>query len=218
MRKPVIFLAAAAALAAIAFAAPASAQIAPSMSGRSSTRIIDDGESWRTIVGFGNCFARRYPNDVLALLATDPGSAAEDEVFRDVIRRRAAVCLSGGDRVRMPRWIIRGAALEGLYRRRIEIPAHLMLVAPAPGTAQSLSAAALCYAAGHPGQVRALIENSRAGSEDEFEALSAMAEDFFRCFPESAGAGDLDPTVVRYRLVEAALRLPEPAAPAGNRP
>lgn len=218
MRKPVRVAAAVAIVAAIAFAAPASAQIAPSMSGRSSTRTIDDGESWRTIVGFGNCFARRYPNDVLALLATDPGSAAEDEVFRDVIRRRASVCLSGGDQVRMPRWIIRGAALEGLYRQRVEVPAHLMLAAPAPGTAQSLRAAALCYAAGHPDQVRALVDNSRAGSEDEFEALSAMAEDFFSCFPQSVATGDLDPTVVRYRLIEAALRLPVAATSARDRP
>ena len=63
-----------------------------------------------------------------------------------------------------------------------------------------------------------MVDNSRAGSEDEFEALSAMAEDFFSCFPESVATGDLDPTVVRYRLIEAALRLPVAAAPARNRP
>ena len=132
--KPVIFAAAIAALAALAFAAPVSAQIAPTMSGRSST------------------------------------------------------------------------------------PAHLMLAAPAPGTAESLRAAALCYAARHPDQVRALVDNSRAGSEDEFEALRGMAEDFFSCFPESVATGDLDPTVVRYRLIEAALRLPASGAPASSRP
>lgn len=210
MRNPVSLIAAASALAAAAFAAPsASAQISPSMSGSSSLQFIDDGEAWRTIVGFGSCFARRYPNDVVALLGTDPGSAAENELFREVIIRRAAVCLSGGDRVRMPRWIIRGAVIEGLHRSRGDVPSNLTVNAPpAPGTATSLSGAAFCYAARHPDQVRALLEDTRAGSRGEYESLSAMAEEFFGCFADSVGAQNLTATAVRYRLVEAALRLP----------
>ena len=214
MRNPVSLVAAALALAAAAFVAPtASAQIAPSMSGSSSTRIIDDSESWRTIVGFGSCFARRYPNDVVALLGTDPGSPSENELFREVISRRAAVCLSGGDRVRMPRWIIRGAVIEGLYRSRAAVPANLAVSeTPAPGTASSLTGAAFCYAARHPEQVRSLLQETRAGSRDEYESLSAMAEEFFGCFADNVGAQNLTATAIRYRLVEAALRLPR----AGN--
>jgi hypothetical protein len=219
MRNPVILVAAALAFAAAAFVTPAaSAQIAPSMSGSSSTRIIDDSESWRTIVGFGSCFARRYPNDVVALLATDPGSPSENELFREVISRRAAVCLSGGDRVRMPRWIIRGAIIEGLYRSRAAVPANLTVSeTPAPGTASSLTSAAFCYAARHPEQVRSLLQDTRAGSRDEYESLTTMAEEFFGCYAAGAGAQQLDPTMIRYRLVEAALRLPQASPVAATR-
>jgi hypothetical protein len=219
MRIPVIFVAATSAFAAAALVAPAaSAQISPSMSGSSSLQYMDDGEAWRTIVGFGSCFARRYPNDVVALLAVDPGSAEENELFSRVISRRAAVCLSGGDRVRMPRWIIRGAVLEGLYRSRGEVPVNLMVSAPpAAGTATSLSGAAFCYAALHPQQVRTLLEDTRAGSRDEYESLSTMAEAFFGCFDKSAGAQNLPATAIRYRLVEAALRLPRTATSAAPR-
>ena len=219
MRNLFSLVAAGSAFAAAAFVAPAaSAQIAPSMSGSSSLQYIEDGEAWRTIVGFGSCFARRYPDDVVALLATDPGSPSENELFRTTIVRRAAVCLSGGDRVRMPRWIIRGAVLEGLYRIRGEVPASLTVSAPpAPGTADSLRSAAFCYAASHPQQVRSLLEDTRAGSRDEYESLSSMAEEFFGCFAAGAGAQNVTATAIRYRLVEAALRLPRTGTPAANR-
>ena len=196
-----------AALAAAVLAAPgAPAQIAPSRSGSSSTTVMADDESWRTVVAFGNCFAGRYPDQVLALMATVPGSAAEVRVYRRVFRRRASACLVDTE-LRMPRWIVRGAVVEGLFRRGVELPANLVQAAPAPGTARTLTGAALCYAAAHPERVRALVAGSRAGGRDEHEAISAMAEGFFRCIRPSTAELRFDATMLRYRLVEALLRL-----------
>lgn len=216
MSNRAMILKAVAALAAVALAAPgAPAQIAPSRSGNSSTAVIADAESWRTLVAFGNCFADRYPDQVLALMATQPGSATEARVYREVFRRRAGACLAD-TQMRMPRWIVRGAVVEGLYRRGVELPANLVQAAPAPGAGRTLTDAALCYAARHPDQVRALVADSRAASSDESEALSAMAPDFFRCVPPTYAGLRVDPTFIRYRLVEALLRLPASPAPAGK--
>ena len=82
-----------------------------------------------------------------------------------------------------------------------------------------MAEAALCYAAGHGDRVRALIAGSRAFSPEEREALSAMREDFFRCLAPSTGLQRVSSTLLRYRLVEALLRLPpsaESSARQGN--
>lgn len=188
----------------------AAAQIAPGQSGSSSTMVFEDnGEYWRTLVAFGNCYAGNNAERAFSLLATEPGSGDEHETYRRLFARGTNSCLHGTMLLNVTRAMVRGAIAEGLYRRRSAIPDHLLqppLASDAP--ARTLSEAARCYAAKHRAEVETLLAESRAGSRREFELLSAMADGFFRCLPETARGRSFDPTLLRYRLVEALLRLP----------
>ena len=198
-----------------AAAAPAWAQIAPGMSGRSTTDVIEDnGEFWRTLVAFGNCYADRSAERAFALLATEPGSRDEQQAFRRLFGRGTNSCLHETTLVGLSRAMVRGAIAEGLYRRRTAVPDDLRLPPIEPAAVRTLSEAARCYTAAHGAEVEALVAGSRAGSRREFEQLSAMADDIFACMPETAAGRSFDPTLLRYRLVEALLRLsPAAAAP-----
>ena len=210
-----LFVLAAALLAA---AAPASAQIAPGLSGRSTTDVIEDnGEFWRTLVAFGNCYADNNAERAFTLIATEPGSSEERQVFRGLFTRGTNSCLYGTTLVNVTRAMVRGAIAEGLYRRGTAIPIHLVqppLEAGVP--ARTLSEAARCYTAAHRSEVEALVAGSRAGSRQELEQLNAMADDFFACLPESGRDRSFDPTLIRYRLVEALLRRPPASAVPSN--
>ncbi len=71
-----------------AAASPASAQIEPGRSGSSSTQVIEDnGEFWRTLVSFGNCYAGSNAERAFTLLATDPGSRDEQQTYRRLFAR-----------------------------------------------------------------------------------------------------------------------------------
>src|SRR5687768_514917 len=89
---------------AVTVASSAPAQLAPGYSGSSSVQVFADEESTRTLVAFGNCFAREYPDQVLALMATAPGSRQEAAIFRRIVRLRASFCL-GDTQLQMPLWI-----------------------------------------------------------------------------------------------------------------
>jgi hypothetical protein len=199
-------------------AAPASAQLQPGYSGSSSLTVIDDAESFRTLNAFGSCFASRKTPESLALIATMAGSREEGEVFRQRISRASIVCLGGDTQLRMPRFLVRGAIAEGLYRRAIVLPAGLALTSPAPGTpTRTLADAARCYTAGHRDRVRALIDRTRIGSRDEYALLSEMAPDFFLCLPESARGGQFISALIRGHLVEALYRMPATAPDRAGR-
>jgi hypothetical protein len=192
------------------FTAPAArAQLNSGYSGSSSLSVIDDAESFRTLNAFGSCFASRKTAEALALIATAVGSREEGAIFRERISRASIVCLGGDTQLRMPRFLLRGAVAEGLYRRAIALPASLALPIPAPGTpTRTLADAARCYTAGHRDRVRALIDQSRMGSREEYALLSEMAPDFFLCVPESARGGQFISALIRGHLVEALYRMP----------
>lgn len=196
--------------------APAAAQIAPGQSGQSSTMVFEDnGEFFRTLVAFGNCYAGSNAERAFALFATEPGSNDERETYRRLFARGTNSCLHGTTLLNVTRSMVRGAIAEGLYRRRAAMPDHLVqppLASDAP--VRTLSEAARCYATTHRIEVESLVAESRAGSRREFELMSAMADDLFRCLPETARGRSFDPTLLRYRLVEALLRMP--AAMAGG--
>ena len=215
---PAPLLAAAAALAAAGLAVqPAPAQIASGYSGRSSTRVMDDGEAWRTLAAFGSCYASRNTAGAAALIATEPGSREEAETYRRLFRRETQGCLGGETELRMPVSMVRGAIAEGYYERGVALPENLAQSVPEAGAVRTLSEAARCYVAGHRAEADALVRGTRPGSRQEHEALVAMAPDFFRCVPEAARGRSFDPTLIRYRLVEALLRLPAAAMAAASR-
>jgi hypothetical protein len=109
------------------------AQLPSGYSGSSSLTVIEDGEAFRALNGYGSCFAAHNTADALALIATGPGSAEETALFNRRIGRASVVCLGGGTTMRMPRFLLRGAIAEGLYRRGVALPPNLALAIPAPG-------------------------------------------------------------------------------------
>jgi hypothetical protein len=192
------------------FTAPAArAQLNSGYSGSSSLSVIDDAESFRTLNAFGSCFASRKTAEALALIATPVGSPEEGAIFRQRISRASVVCLGGDTQLRMQRFLLRGAIAEGLYRRAIALPASLTLPTPAPGTpTRTLADAARCYTAGHRDRVRALIDQSRMGSREEYALLSEMAPEFFLCVAESSRGGQFISPLIRGHLAEALYRMP----------
>jgi hypothetical protein len=188
-------------------ASPAAAQIAPGRSGSSSMSYLGEKEIWPVVSEFGSCYAEVNRLDALKLIATVPNSASEAQTYRKLFTKPYQSCLGdvtsmGGMAIGM----IRGAIAEGLYKKRIALPANLMLTAPAPGQIRNLSHAALCYAAAHPDAARALIAQTKPGSRKEFDAIVAMMPDFRRCIPQGALNTQFDATQIRFRIAEALLR------------
>lgn len=171
---------------------------------------FDGEEAMRTLAVFGTCYARLNTDEALALIATEPASREEAETYRRLFRRDNQSCLGEATEMRLPIALVRGAIAEGLYKRRVPLPANLSQTAPAAGEVRTLSEAARCYTVGHREQVRSLLEQTPLGSRREYDALSAMAGDFFQCVPETARGRRFDPTQVRFRLAEALLRLRAP--------
>ena len=147
-------------------AVPAAAQIAPGTSGRSSTLVFNDaGEAWRTLVAFGNCYADRNTEQALALVAADPGSNEEAQTYRRMFSRDNQSCLGGSTELRMPLAMVRGAIVEGLYRRGIALPEALRQPPlAADAEVRTLSEAARCYTAAHRGEVERAWEGRQSFS------------------------------------------------------
>lgn len=193
----------------------AAAQISSGYSGTSTTSTFGSDEAWRTLRAFGYCYASRNLPGALALIATEPGSRTEADTYRRLFRGDSQ-CLGGDTELRMSLIMVRGAIAEGLYRHGAALPANLVLPVPEPGAPiRTLSEAARCYTAAHRDRVRALVDETRPGSRQEFAALTDMAPDFFRCVPDTARGRQFDSTQLRFRLAEALLRMP--AASAGPR-
>jgi hypothetical protein len=56
--------------------------------------------------------------------------------------------------------------------------------------------------------VRALIDQTRMGSREEFEHLREMASDYFLCLPEDYRGGQFASIRIRVGLAEALYRMP----------
>ena len=186
----------------------ASGQLAPGVSGSSSAMTFDSEEAMRTLSVFGACYARLNTHQALELIGTEPASREEAETYRRLFRRDNQSCLGEFTEMRMPIAFVRGAIAEGLYKRGVPLPSNLGQTAPAAGEVRTLSEAARCYTATHRQQVQNLVEQTPPGSRREYDALSAMAGDFFQCVPETARRRRFEPTQVRFRLAEALWRLP----------
>jgi hypothetical protein len=205
MKHSILFAAALASGAPLA--APSAAQIAPGRSGSSTMSYLGEKEIWPVVSEFGSCYAEVNRLGALKLIATVPNSPAEAQTYRKLFTKPYQSCLGdvtslGGMAIGM----IRGAIAEGLYKKRIPLPANLMLAAPAPGQIRNLSHASLCYAAAHPDAARALIAQTKPGSRKEFDAVVAVMPDFRRCIPKGALNTRFDATQIRFRIAEALLR------------
>jgi hypothetical protein len=185
--------------------AAASAQFAPGLSGKSTTYYAGREESLRDLTFFGRCYAQKNRDESLSLLATKPSSVEEAKVYTKLFRHDNLMCLAPGTTMRAPLAYVRGAIAEGLVLAEGRAPASHALPAPSAAEVRNLSDAARCYAAGHKEQVQALLA-TRVGSQEENDAVSALMGDLAACLPPGVEV-KFDATVIRYRLVEALLRL-----------
>jgi hypothetical protein len=188
----------------------AAAQIAPGYSGFSGGGIeyMGNEEVWQALRVFGSCYARVNAAHALELLGHEPGTPGERAAVMRAIRDPQN-CFGYVSRVRAPYAILRGAIAEGLWKRRVAIPATLQRGPPARGAeSRNLQEAARCVAAAHGEQVRALLATA-IGSRGEREAANALlAGPFFQCVPPDVRELSVSPLMARYYLVEALLRLP----------
>lgn len=191
--------------------APAHAQIAPGLSGSSTTTYTTNAtEFWQDLRGFGTCFARQSEATAWALIATDPDSKGEAAVYKKMSRGGREACLTDTS-LQAPVPLIRGAIAEALYKRGAAVPVELRQAPPAVGTPiRMLGEAARCYATAHRADAIKLLAETTPGSKNELAALNAMSNDFFQCLPAKAQKRGFNPTQLRYRLAEALLRMPPP--------
>jgi len=190
----------------------AQAQIAPGLSGSSTTTYTSNPtELWQTLRGFGTCFAGQSEAAAWELIATDPDSKAEAAVYKRMSKGNIKNCLSDTS-LRVPVPLVRGAIAEGLYKRGVAVPTELRQEPPPVGTPiRKLSEAARCYAANRRAEAEKLLAETAPGSKEELAALKTMADDFWSCLPDEAQKRTFNPTQIRYRLAEALLRMPQPA-------
>jgi hypothetical protein len=132
-----------------------------------------------------------------------------------MFKRPYQSCLGDVTRLGATLPLVRGAIAQGLYKRKIALPAALMQSAPAPAQVQNLADAARCYTASHREEARALVEGTKVGGRKEYDAVMKLLPEFRKCVPSGARA-EFTATLVRFRLAEALLRTASPAAPAGS--
>lgn len=205
------FLGLAALAAAAGVAQAASAQIAPTRSGSSTMTYLSSEEGMIGLMEFGRCYARHERPKALRLIATDPSSSAEVQTYMALFRKGNQGCLGDIIQLNADLPFVRGAIAEGLYRSNVALPPELIQSVPAPADVRNLSGAARCYAATHPNEVKALLADTRPGGRKEYDSVSKMLPDFFKCVPGDAKF-NFSATVIRFRLAEALLRTAVPEA------
>ena len=155
---------------------------------------------WDSLEQVGRCEAHRNRAKVAAFLATAPGAPAEETAFKALFGNNVS-CLGDMSELRVPRYAIRGALAEGLYKAedgqraigsqdQIDMPGG----SPAPGFAD-------CYVRAHPAQVRSMLMSTTVASRQEHDAMIAMAPDFAACLPQGERL-QFTPTVLRFAFAQ----------------
>lgn len=196
-------------------ASPASAQLSNGASGSSTMFYLSNEEGMKEVVGFGDCYAKEQPEKALRLIATRPASREEAQTYVSLFKKHYQSCLGDVTRLSADLAIIRGAIAQGLYKRKVPVPAAIMQTAPAPAQVRNLSDAARCYVASHREEARSLVAETKVGSRKEYDAVVKLMPDFRKCVPGGAKA-EFTVTLVRFRLAEALLRTAPSSAPAGG--
>jgi hypothetical protein len=196
------------ALFAAAFAAgPAYAQVAPGLSGSSTSGPVQMQEVWQELAHYGRCIAGQRQQEALDVLRAETGSRAESERLGRLLRDRTTNCSQDFDLV-LPAPLFRGAIAEGLYDRRAAMPADLAWTPIAKGEpVPTFSHIARCYLPGNEARVAQLVEKTRPGSRDEERAMAAIMPGFRACLPAKSRNRSFNITQVRLRLAEALFRM-----------
>jgi hypothetical protein len=198
------------------FVEPASAQIASGRSGSSSMTYFGGQEVWDTLGEFGTCYALREKPAAYQLVATRGGSVEEAAVYKRLFRNQNQLCLGDVSQLSVNHQLVRGAIAEGLYRQSVPVPETLAVrVAPTSEQVRNFGDTALCYAAKHPAEAKALVA-TRVGSKAEDQAVTAALPNFKPCIPSGAKRRlQVDVTLIRFRVAEALWKLG--ATPAARR-
>lgn len=198
-----------AATACFALSAPAAAQLGTSRSGMSTSERLENVRAMRALSRFGGCIARTYRNGALAILASEPGSDEEGELFRRYVFGEQTCALYD---TTVSLVYMRGVIAEGLLRSGEALPANYRLPAPVLAEVRNLHDAARCYVSGRHDRVQALLA-TEAGSAEELAAVRALWSEFSdACIPDNFRFR-LNASWIRFLLAEAMLRLAPATAP-----
>lgn len=196
-------------------ASAASAQISHGASGSSTMFYLSNEEGLKEVVGFGDCYAKEQPEKAFRLIATRPASREEALTYKSLFRKYYQSCLGDVTRLSADLALIRGAIAQGLFKRKVPVPAGLMQPVPAVTEVRNVSDAARCYVASRREEAQRVVAETKVGSRDEHDAIVKLMPDFFKCVPSGANV-EVSATLVRLRLAEALLRTAPSAAPAGG--
>jgi hypothetical protein len=196
-------------------ASSASAQLAPGASGSSTMTYLSNEQGMEEVVGFGECYAKEQPEKALRLIATRPSSREEAQTYLSLFKKHYQSCLGDVTYLSAGLPLIRGAIAQGLYKRKVSVPAALIQTAPAPAQVRNLADAARCYVASHRQEAAGLVADTKVGSRKEYDAVMKLMPEFLKCVPGGARA-QFSATLVRLRLAEALLRTAPSAASAGG--
>ena len=194
----------------------AHAQIPSSRSGSSSLEYLSNEDGLIAVMEFGECYAKGETRKALRLLATPPSTREEAKTYVALFKGSNQACLKNIIELNADIAMVRGAIVEGLYKKRIPIPPELIQSAPAPAEAADLSGAARCYVGGHRLEAMRLLAQTRPGGRKEFDMIDRLMPDFSKCVPKGTKLS-FPATIVRFRIAEALLRTAASAAPAGVR-
>ncbi len=200
---------------AVGGARPVAAQISNGASGSSTMSYLSAEEGLQEVVGFGDCYAKEQPEKALRLIATRPASREEAQTYLSLFKKHYQSCLGDVSRLSADLALIRGAIAQGLYKRKIPVPAALMQTVPAVAQVRNVSDAARCYVASHREEARQVVAETKVGSRKEHDAVVKLMPGFFKCVPDGANV-QFTATLVRLRLAEALLRTAPSAASTGS--
>jgi len=213
-------LAVASGLAAVVLSGSAAAQTPTARSGMSTADTVGNMNAYRELRDFGICFARTQRSAAIAIIAAPQNSPEERRAMQGTVFGDDLItnCMGGGDRTSMSTIFARGTVAEGLLLSG-GVPPQLLRPAPSPEQVTDLAGAGRCYAAGHQGEIRALLA-TRISSPEERAAAAALWTEFRPCLARYNIR--LNAVWIRYILAEGLLTLaptePAPASPAPASP
>jgi hypothetical protein len=193
----------------LALPSAATAQYDPgSRSSISTIRSLGSKEVWDSLIVFGSCYASSQRAKAFRFVATEPGTADEARAYKALFRNSDEPCLGDVTDLTINYQFVRGAIAEGLYLKRVPVPANLAARPIAREQVQSVLQTAICYASQNPAEARWLIENTSPASKKEDERISALWPRFEACLPPKMPQSfRIDTTLLRFRIAEAMWRL-----------
>ncbi len=193
----------------LALPSAATAQYDPgSRSSISTVRSLGSKEAWDSLIVFGSCYASSQRAKAFRFVATEPGTADEARAYKALFRNSDEPCLGSVTDLTINYQLVRGAIAEGLYIKRVPVPANLASRPIARESVQSVLQTAICYASQNPAEARWLIENTSPNSKKEDEAIERLHPRFLACLPPNMPQSfSINTTLLRFRIAEAMWKL-----------